>query len=173
MPEFVEIVKLIVVLFAVIVGYTFTGIANNCLVKNEKFDIIVLIKGLAKTLTACLSLIIVAYVCTIIDLSGLGFQPQTAITSGIVVYSAKLIRNAFGLLGLSKNGKDEEGISNILTNNNYENIINNMNNDPEDSMELFIGEEKPEQYDEDDFVDIDIEEDKVPEKENNNINAVG
>lgn len=107
-PHFVELTKLIAVLYAVVVGYILTGIANNCLVNGEPFDIKVLIKGIIKTLTACVSLIIVAYVCTIIDLSGLGFEPQTAITSGIIVYTAKLIRNAMGLLGLTKAGKENK-----------------------------------------------------------------
>lgn len=106
--SFLELLKLIMVLLAVIVGFTLTGIANNVLVKGQAFDYRILIKGLVKTLTACAGLIVIAYVCTIIDLSGLGFEPQTAITSGILVYSAKLIRNAFGLLGLSKFGKDEK-----------------------------------------------------------------
>jgi hypothetical protein len=107
-PHFVELTKLIAVLYAVVVGYILTGIANNCLVNGEPFDIKVLIKGIVKTITACVSLIIVAYVCTIIDLSSLGFEPQTAITSGIIVYTAKLIRNAMGLLGLTKAGKENK-----------------------------------------------------------------
>ena len=107
-PHFIELTKLIAVLSAVVLGYILTGIANNCLVNNEKFEISTLVKGIVKTLTACVSLIIVAYVCTIIDLSGLGFEPQTAITSGIIVYTAKLIRNAMGLLGLTKAGKEDK-----------------------------------------------------------------
>lgn len=114
-PHFVELTKLIAVLYAVVVGYILTGIANNCLVNGEPFDIKVLIKGIVKTITACVSLIIVAYVCTIIDLSSLGFEPQTAITSGIIVYTAKLIRNAMGLLGLTKNGKEDK--ESVLTSN--------------------------------------------------------
>lgn len=106
--SFIELLKLILVLLAVIIGFTLTGIANNVLVKGEAFEFKILIRGIVKTLTACAGLIVIAYVCTIIDLSGLGFEPQTAITSGILVYSAKLIRNAFGLLGLSKMGKDEK-----------------------------------------------------------------
>jgi hypothetical protein len=106
--EFIELTKLVGLLFSVVAGFVLTGIANNCLVKDEPFEGKRLVKGLVKAFTACAGLIVVSYVCTIIDLSGLGFEPKTAITSGILVYSAKLIRNAFGLLGLSKNGKEEK-----------------------------------------------------------------
>ncbi len=106
--EFLNLVKLVGVLFAVVVGFTLTGIANNCLVGDEPFEGKRLAKGLVKAFIACTGLIIIAYVCTIIDLSGLGFKPQTAITSGILVYSAKLIRNAMGLLGLNRYGKEEK-----------------------------------------------------------------
>jgi len=150
MSQFIEITKLIAVLAAVIIGYILTGIANNCLVNGEKFEFSILIKGICKTLTACLSLIIVAYVCTIIDLSSLGFQPQTAITSGILVYSAKLIRNAMGLLGLNKDGKENQNNPEpILYNkeeiNNIESIDNDFeqvelpNNDKQDDNSIAVG----------------------------------
>jgi hypothetical protein len=150
-PQFVEITKLIAVLAAVIIGYILTSIANNCLVNGEKFEFSILIKGICKTLTACLSLIIVAYVCTIIDLSSLGFQPQTAITSGILVYSAKLIRNAMGLLGLNKEGKEDKDNIDPLSKikkeeiNNVESIDNDFeqveipNDDKQDDNSIAVG----------------------------------
>lgn len=141
-PQFVEITKLIAVLAAVIIGYILTGIANNCLVNGEKFEFSILIKGICKTLTACLGLIIVAYVCTIIDLSSLGFKPQTAITSGIIVYTAKLIRNAMGLLGLNKEGKEDK--NNILTNNPilYDKVEEESHNIDNDFVEVNIDDHK-------------------------------
>ena len=118
---------------------------------GEKFEFSILIKGICKTLTACLSLIIVAYVCTIIDLSSLGFQPQTAITSGILVYSAKLIRNAMGLLGLNKEGKEDKDNIDPLSKikkeeiNNVESIDDDFeqveipNDDKQDDNSIAVG----------------------------------
>ena len=140
-PQFVELTKLIIVLSAVVLGYILTGIANNCLVNDEAFEVKILIKGIVKTLTACVSLIIVAYVCTIIDLSGLGFEPQTAITSGIIVYTAKLIRNAMGLLGLTKAGKEDK--EDVLT-----------------SGPIFYNKTEEElQKEDNDFIEVNINED--------------
>ena len=143
--EFLELLKLILVLFAVVDGYILTGIANNCLVNDEPFELKKLVKGLVKAFTACSALIIVAYVCTIIDLSGLGFKPQTAITSGILVYSAKLIRNAMGLLGLNKEGKEDKDNTDPLL-RKEEIIIENKNDEGEP---LKVEEEN-------DFEEIDI-----------------
>lgn len=170
--SFLELLKLIMVLLAVIVGFTLTGIANNVLVKGQAFDYRILIKGLVKTLTACAGLIVIAYVCTIIDLSGLGFEPQTAITSGILVYSAKLIRNAFGLLGLSKFGKDEKEDNEPLLREKENNgsLIDNFefdtNRDEGNSLKI---EEKTE------FEELDVKEIQNNEESNAEINpnAVG
>ena len=104
-----------------------------------------MVKGLVKAFTACSALIIVAYVCTIIDLSGLGFKPQTAITSGILVYSAKLIRNAMGLLGLNKEGKEDKDNTDPLL--RKEEIIIENKKDEEESLKV---------EEENDFEEIDI-----------------
>ncbi len=139
--QFVELTKLIIVLSAVVLGYILTGIANNCLVNDEAFEVKILIKGIVKTFTACISLIIVAYVCTIIDLSGLGFEPQTAITSGIIVYTVKLIRNAMGLLGLTKAGKEDK--EDVLTSNPilYNNAEEELHKEDNDFIEVNINED--------------------------------
>ena len=98
--EFVGVLHLICVLFAVVIAYIIAGIAEGVLVNGEKFDTKKLFNGILKAATACGSLIIISYACTIVDLSNLGFYPKTAITSGIVVYAGKLIAKSMELLGL-------------------------------------------------------------------------
>ena len=100
--EFVYVLQLIEILFAVVVAYILAGIAEGVLVKNEKFDVVKLRNGVLKVLTACMSLIVMAYAFTVVDLSNLGFYPKTIITSGIAVYTGKLISKAMELLGLSE-----------------------------------------------------------------------
>ena len=98
--EFVGVLHLICVLFAVVIAYIIAGIAEGVLVNGEKFDTKKLFNGILKAATACGSLIVISYACTIVDLSNLGFYPKTAITSGIVVYAGKLIAKSMELLGL-------------------------------------------------------------------------
>ncbi len=98
--EFTNVLHLICVLFAVVIAYIIAGIAEGVLVNGEKFDTKKLFNGIFKAATACGSLIIISYACTIVDLSNLGFYPKTAITSGIVVYAGKLIAKSMELLGL-------------------------------------------------------------------------
>lgn len=100
--DFAEVLQLIEILFAIVVAYIIAGIAEGVLVNNEKFDIIKLRNGILKALTACISLIVISYAFTVVDLSNLGFYPKTAITSGIAVYAGKLISKAMELLGLNE-----------------------------------------------------------------------
>jgi hypothetical protein len=98
--DFTDVLHLVCVLFAVVIAYIIAGIAEGVLVNGEKFDTKKLFNGILKAATACGSLIVISYACTIVDLSNLGFYPKTAITSGIVVYAGKLIAKSMELLGL-------------------------------------------------------------------------
>jgi hypothetical protein len=118
--DFVEVLQLIEILFAVVVAYIVAGIAEGVLVNNEKFDIIKLRNGVLKALTACASLIVISYAFTVVDLSNLGFYPKTVITSGIAVYAGKLVAKSMELLGLSEllSKAAQKKIKNIAENNN-------------------------------------------------------
>jgi hypothetical protein len=98
--EFKDVLVLIEVLFAVVVSYIIAGTAEGVLVNNEAFDPKKLFRGILKAITACGSLIVISYAFTVVDLHNLGFYPNTVITSGIAVYTTKLIIKAMQLLGL-------------------------------------------------------------------------
>jgi len=98
--EFIDVLVLIEVLFTIVVTYIIAGTAEGVLIDGEAFDPKKLARGILKAITACGSLIVIAYAFTVVDLRTLGFYPNTVITSGIAVYAAKLIGKAMHLLGL-------------------------------------------------------------------------
>jgi hypothetical protein len=118
--EFKDVLVLIEVLFAVVVSYIIAGTAEGVLVNNEAFDPKKLGRGILKAITACGSLIVISYAFTVVDLHNLGFYPNTVITSGIAVYTTKLIIKAMQLLGLKfpksgdKNNVEEAEIDELL-----------------------------------------------------------
>ncbi len=112
--SFFEELKMIGILWMVVVGYIVSGTASGCFVKHESFDIKKFLNGICKSIIACGNLIIIAYILTIIDLSSLGFDSSTIINSGIIVYSAKILRNSLYLLGITKDGKEKSNEGSIL-----------------------------------------------------------
>lgn len=101
---FVEAVKLIGILLATIVMYIVAGLTANIFICGDKFDVKILFTGIIKAVIACISLIVLAYISSsdIIDLSSIGFQPKTFISSGILLYASKLLSNVAKLIGIGK-----------------------------------------------------------------------
>lgn len=115
-PEFLENLKMIGILWVTVVGYILSGTATHCLTgKHENFSWNKFLTGIAKSIVACVSLILIAYILTIIDLSALGFDSNTIINAGVLIYAAKMLSNAMYLLGISKDGKESNEAGSILT----------------------------------------------------------
>jgi hypothetical protein len=115
-PEFLENLKMIGILWITVVGYILSGTATHCLTgKHEHFSWNKFLTGIAKSIVACVSLILIAYILTIIDLSALGFDSNTIINAGVLIYAAKMLSNAMYLLGISKDGKESNEAGSILT----------------------------------------------------------
>lgn len=114
---FIDSLRLIIILFAVIVMYVVSGVTANVLVKKETFEWNRLWTGCLKALIACLSLGVLAFVSSaeLIDLSELGFVPKTFITSGIVLYGKKLLTNIMELIGLNKDIINIDQITKFIT----------------------------------------------------------
>lgn len=114
-PEFLENLKMIGILWITVVGYILSGTATHCLTgKHEQFSWAKFFTGIAKSIVACVSLILIAYILTIIDLSALGFDSNTIINAGVLIYAAKMLSNAMYLLGISKDGKETDEAGSIL-----------------------------------------------------------
>lgn len=131
--EFKDVLILVEVLFAIVVSYIIAGTAEGVLVNNEAFDPKKLGRGILKAITACGSLIVISYAFTVVDLHTLGFYPNTVITSGIAVYTTKLIIKAMQLLGLKfpKNGDKNSVESDVdeLLRSRLNNKLNEAIND--------------------------------------------
>lgn len=112
---FLETVKMIGLLWITVMGYILSGTATHCLTgKREQFNVITFFTGIGKAIVACVSLILIAYILTIIDLSSLGFDSNTIINAGILVYAGKIIKNSMYLLGITKDGKESNETGSII-----------------------------------------------------------
>ena len=89
------------VLFLAMGGNIAAGTIASTTVDKIEFDKKKFIDGLVKVIITAIGLIILAYAFDKIDLSSIGYTPNTVITTGIVVYSTKLLFNIIKLLGLS------------------------------------------------------------------------
>lgn len=112
MDEFMMSTKLIGILFVLIVLNIAAGTVASVLIEGDPFDKKFFVTGIIKAFVACIALIALAYVFGVVDLSALGFEPQTAISSGIAVYAAKLLRNVTKLIGI---GKQKDELSELLS----------------------------------------------------------
>lgn len=172
---FIEAVKLIGLLLAIIVMYVISGIVNNVLVKGQDFEFKRLIVGITKAVVACASLIVLAYLSStdLIDLSTIGFQPKTFVSSGIIFYGSKLLSNITSLIGINKDASASELAlsSNTIVSNLYDKLLGKVCIEKEDkceynneevntqcSKECVCDEDKENETD--CFEDIQIEEDE-------------
>jgi hypothetical protein len=137
-PEFLENLKMIGILWITVVGYILSGTATHCLTgKHEHFSWNKFLTGIAKSIVACVSLILIAYILTIIDLSALGFDSNTIINAGVLIYAAKMLSNAMYLLGISKDGKESNEAGSILTS------MDDILEDEEEETPVAVGEAAP------------------------------
>jgi hypothetical protein len=150
--EFLQDIRMVGVLWIVVVGYIVSGTACSCLVREDKFDTKKFINGIIKSIVACGSLIIVAYIFTVMDLTALGFNADTIINAGSMVYTAKILRNAMFLLGITKDGKEAKnegsilsGISDIEGAENFE--VEPQESEKDDTEEDFLEDEVDEEED--------------------------
>ena len=167
-PEFTEVITLIGILFITVIGYIITGMVDAFTNNGESFDKKKFFNGILKAFTACCCLILISYAFTIIDLSSLGFYPKTAITSGIIVYTGKLVGKAMRLLGLTITGKEIKKDASS-SNDNTESEVEESDVDLNDIAAKIIENNKKSEIVLDEL-DIDEEDTKVID---NGVNAVG
>ena len=105
MTEFLLSTKLVGVLFILIVLNIVSGTVASVMIEGEPFDKQFFVTGVVKAFVACIAMIALAYVFGVVDLTPLGFEPKTAISSGIAVYAAKLLKNVSKLIGININNK--------------------------------------------------------------------
>lgn len=88
------------ILFLCMAGNIAAGTLASVTIDKIKFDKTTFINGICKAIVAGVGIIILAYAFDKIDLSALGFQPNTVVNAGIIAYAAKLGINVIKLLNL-------------------------------------------------------------------------
>ena len=96
-----ECVKNLPILFACIVANIAAGTLASVSIDKISFDKKVLIDGIARAIIVAVGVVVLAYAFDKVDLSGLGYTPATIVSTGILVYAAKLLGNIVKLIGLS------------------------------------------------------------------------
>lgn len=115
-----ECIKYLPVMFLCIFGYMITGVLASTSIDKISFDKTYFINGIVKAVVVSVSVIILAYAFEIVDMSSLGYTPVTVVSTGIVVYATKLLKNIIKLLKLTDkfNLSDEQKQIKIDTINN-------------------------------------------------------
>ena len=115
-----ECIKYLPVMFLCIFGYMITGVLASTIIDKISFDKTYFINGIVKAVVVSVSVIILAYAFEIVDMSSLGYTPVTVVSTGIVVYATKLLKNIIKLLKLTDkfNLSDEQKQTKIDTINN-------------------------------------------------------
>lgn len=115
-----ECIKYLPVMFLCIFGYMITGVLASTSIDKISFDKTYFINGIVKAVVVSVSVIILAYAFEIVDMSSLGYTPVTVVSTGIVVYATKLLKNIIKLLKLTDkfNLSDEQKQTKIDTINN-------------------------------------------------------
>lgn len=88
------------ILFLCMAGNIAAGTLASVTIDKIKFDKTTFINGICKAIIAGVGIIILAYAFDRIDLSALGFQPNTVVNAGIIAYATKLGINVIKLLNL-------------------------------------------------------------------------
>lgn len=88
------------ILFLCMAGNIAAGTLASVTIDKINFDKTTFINGICKAIVAGVGIIILAYAFDKIDLSALGFQPNTVVNAGIIAYAAKLGINVIKLLNL-------------------------------------------------------------------------
>lgn len=116
-----ECIKNLPILFACIVANIAAGTLASVTIDKISFDKKTLIDGIVRAIVVAVGLIILAYAFDRVDLSGLGYTPATVVSTGILVYAAKLLTNIVKLIGLS------DKFPNIGTKNRLSKIESQLN----------------------------------------------
>lgn len=96
-----ECIKNLPILFLCIVANIAAGTLASVSIDKISFDKKKLVDGIARAAVVAVGVIVLAFAFDRLDLSSLGFTPATVVSTGIVVYAAKLGTNVIKLLGLS------------------------------------------------------------------------
>lgn len=96
-----ECIQNLPILFLCMAGNIAAGTLASVTIDQIKFDKVTFINGICKAVIAGVGIIILAYAFDKIDLSSLGFQPNTVVNAGIIAYAAKLGGNVIKLLNLT------------------------------------------------------------------------
>lgn len=97
----IECIKYLPVLFLCIAGYMITGVLASTTIDKISFDKKYFLNGIVKVVVISVSIIILAYAFEIVDMSSIGYTPVTIVSTGIVVYATKLLKNIIKLLKLT------------------------------------------------------------------------
>lgn len=97
-----EVSNALPVLCALIVANIAAGTANSLAVQKTTFDKKRMVEGVVKAIVAIIGVFALAYAFDTINLESIGFTPMTIISTGIIVYAAKLGINLVKILGLEK-----------------------------------------------------------------------
>lgn len=96
-----ECIQNLPILFLCMAGNIAAGTLASVTIDQIKFDKVTFINGICKAVIAGVGIIILAYAFDKIDLSSIGFQPNTVVNAGIIAYAAKLGGNVIKLLNLT------------------------------------------------------------------------
>ena len=96
-----ECIQNLPILFLCMAGNIAAGTLASMTIDQIKFDKVTFVNGICKAVIAGVGIIILAYAFDKIDLSSIGFQPNTVVNAGIIAYAAKLGGNVIKLLNLS------------------------------------------------------------------------
>lgn len=96
-----EVASMIPVLGILIICNIISGTCKSLTVLKIKFDWEKMKLGLVKAVVAIICILVLCVVFGKFDLSSIGFTPSTIMSTGILVYTAKVANNLFGILGIS------------------------------------------------------------------------
>ena len=119
------------ILFLCMAGNIAAGTLASVTIDKIKFDKTTFINGICKAIIAGVGIIILAYAFDRIDLSALGFQPNTVVNAGIIAYATKLGINVIKLLNLQDKFSNTAKLTKQVQTNTEDiaNIQNKENSD--------------------------------------------
>lgn len=110
-----EVAKLLPILFACMAGNVVAGTLASMTIDKFKFNPVRFFDGIARAIVAGVCVLILAYASKIIDLSAIGYQPVTIVSTGIILYATKMAKNLIKLIGLSDQLNNVvEGVNTVM-----------------------------------------------------------
>lgn len=96
----IECINSMIILLALMVTNLLLGTINSLAICNIKFDVRRMVEGVCKAIGIAVGSVVLAYAFDNFDLSGLGYTPMTVLSTAIIAYFAKCMRNMIKILGL-------------------------------------------------------------------------